>query len=176
MTTETTAGADDKSDLLSAHTKEVIDHWLAKFPEEGRQSASIQALVAAQHQNGGWVTSELMDAVADYIGIPRVTVYEVATFYSMIETQPVGRHSVSICKNISCMLCGADELVAHVEKKLGCRTGESTADGRIFLKNEEECLAACTKAPMMQVDHVYYTNLTPERVDEILDSLEQDDG
>ncbi len=164
--------AEDRSHLLSAETKAHIDHWLAKFPEEGRQSASIQALVAAQHQNGGWVSSELMDAVADYIGLPRVTVYEVATFYSMIETRPVGRNSVSICKNISCMLCGADDLVAHVEQKLGCEVGETTSDGRIFLKDEEECLAACRGAPMMQVNHVYYTDLTPERVDEILDSLE----
>jgi len=163
---------EDRSDLLTEHTRETIDQWLAKFPHEGRQSAAIQGLVAAQHQNGGWVDSALMDAVADYIDVPRVSVYELATFYSMIETQPVGRHSVSICKNISCMLCGADDLVAHVEQRLGCRVGESTADGRIFLKNEEECLAACSGAPMMQVDHVYYTNLTPEKVDEILDGLE----
>lgn len=162
----------DKRSLLTAETRQQIDAWLAKFPYEGRQSAAIQALVAAQHQNGGWVSADLMDAVADYIDIPRITIYEVATFYSMIETEPVGRHSVSICKNISCMLCGADDLVAHVEQKLGCRVGESTADGRIFLKDEEECLAACRGAPMMQVDHVYYTDLTPERVDEILDSLE----
>jgi NADH-quinone oxidoreductase subunit E len=172
MTEQADAQRDDKTDLLSAETKGHIDHWLSKFPDEGRQSASIQALVAAQHQNGGWVSADLMDAVADYIDIPRVTVYEVATFYSMIETQPVGRHSVSICKNISCMLCGADDLVAHVERKLGCRLGETTADGRIFLKDEEECLAACRGGPMMQVDHVYYTDLTPEKVDEILDSLE----
>ena len=164
--------ADDKSQLLSEHVRGEIDAWLAKFPDGGKQSAILQALVAAQHENGGWVTSELMDAVADYMGIPRVTAYEVATFYSMIETEPVGRHSVSICTNISCMLCGADELVEHVENKLGCKRGESTADGRIFLKQEEECLAACRSAPMMQVDHVYYTDLTPEKVDEILDSLE----
>lgn len=162
----------DKRHLLTAETQAHIDHWLDKFPEEGRQSAAIQGLVAAQHQNGGWVGSDLMDAVADYIDIPRVSVYEVATFYSMIETRPVGRHSVSICKNISCMLRGADDLVAHVERRLGCRLGETTADGRIFLKNEEECLAACSCAPMMQVDHVYYTDLTPEKVDEILDGLE----
>lgn len=172
MNGQPVADSDDKSGLLTAETRQHIDHWLAKFPPEGKESASIQALVAAQHQNGGWVSHDLMDAVADYIGMPRVSVYEVATFYSMVETEPVGRHSVSICTNISCMLCGADDIVAHVETKLGCRVGETTADGRIFLKNEEECLAACRGAPMMQVDHVYYTDLTPERVDEILDSLE----
>ncbi|MEX1082225.1 MAG: NADH-quinone oxidoreductase subunit NuoE [Halofilum sp. (in: g-proteobacteria)] len=167
MTTE-----QDKSHLLSEHTRGEIDHWLTKFPYEGRQSASLQALMAAQHQNQGWVSTDLMDAAADYIDVPRISMYEVATFYSMIETQPVARHSVSICSNISCMLAGADDLVAHVEGRLGCKRGESTADGRIFLKQEEECLAACSCAPMMQVDHVYYTDLTPERVDEILDGLD----
>lgn len=172
MTDVSDTRRESKSDLLSAETRAHIDHWLGKFPPEGRQSAVIQGLVAAQHQNGGWVTTDLMDAVADYVDVPRVSVYEVASFYSMIETEPVGRHSVSICKNISCMLRGADELVAHVERRLGCRVGETTADGRIYLKDEEECLAACRCAPMMQVDHVYYTDLTPEKVDEILDGLE----
>ncbi|MDZ7749592.1 MAG: NADH-quinone oxidoreductase subunit NuoE [Halofilum sp. (in: g-proteobacteria)] len=162
----------DQSHLPSAHVREQIDAWMAKFPHEGRKSALLQALMAVQHDNGGWVSAELMDAVADYMDLPRVSVYEVATFYSMIETAPTGRHSVSICTNVSCMLCGADELVAHVERRLGCRRGETTADGRIFLKQEEECLAACSGAPMMQVDHVYYTDLTPEKVDEILDQLE----
>jgi NADH-quinone oxidoreductase subunit E len=163
---------ENRADLLSDEVKAEIDEWVARFPPEGIQSASLQSLMAVQHANGGWVSGELMDAVADYLGVPRVSIYEVATFYSMIETEPVGRHSVSICTNISCMLRGADDLLAHVEQRLGCRRGETTADGRIFLKMEEECLAACRCAPMMQVDHVYYTDLTPERVDEILDALE----
>jgi NADH-quinone oxidoreductase subunit E len=98
-------------------------------------------------------------------------VYEIATFYSMFETKPVGRHHVSVCTNISCMLRGSQQIVEHVEAKLGIKTGESTADGRIFLKREEECLAACTGAPMMMVDHVYHEHLTPEVVDDILDAL-----
>ena len=89
----------------------------------------------------------------------------------MFETHPCGRHHVSICTNISCMLRGGEELVAHAEKKLGIKLNESTADGRIFLKREEECLAACTGAPMMMVDHVFHENLTPEKLDEILDAL-----
>lgn len=163
---------EDQSHVLSEHTRAEIDHWMSKFPPHGKRSAVLQALLAAQHQNEGWVSLELMNAVADYMDLPRIYVYEVATFYSMIETEPVGRHSVSICTNISCMLRGAEDIVAHVEGKLGCRTGESTSDGRIFLKCEEECLAACAGAPMMQVDHVYYTDLTPDKVDEILDGLE----
>ena len=89
----------------------------------------------------------------------------------MFETHPCGRHHVSVCTNISCMLRGADRILRHVETKLGIREGESTPDGRIFLKREEECLAACTGAPMMMVDHVYHENLTPEVVDKVLDEL-----
>jgi len=156
---------------LSAHVREEIDHWVAKFPPDRKRSAVISALHAVQHENGGFLTAELMDAVAEYLGLPPIQVYEVATFYSMFETKPVGRHHVSVCTNISCMLRGSQEVVDHVEKKLGIKTGESTADGRIYLKREEECLAACTGAPMMMVDHVYHENLTPESIDKILDEL-----
>jgi len=90
----------------------------------------------------------------------------------MYELKPVARHNVAICSNISCMLMGSQSLIDHVQNKLGIKLGESTADGRIYLKKEEECLAACAGGPMMQVDHVYYENLTPEKVDEILDGLE----
>lgn len=160
------------TDGLSAHAREVIDHWVAKYPPERKQSAVLAALREVQHENGGYLTTPLMDAVADYLDMPRIAVYEVASFYSMFETRPCGRHSVSICTNISCWLRGSDGIVAHVEKKLGIRIGESTADGRIFLKPEEECLAACCGAPMMQVDHVYHENLTTTKVDAILDALE----
>ncbi len=166
------ADAQDSTELLSAHVREEIDHWVAKFPDGKQRSAVIAALHAVQHENQGYLTPELMDSVAAYLGLEPIQVYEIATFYSMFETRPCGRHHVSVCTNISCMLRGADDLVAHVEGKLGIRTGESTPDGRIFLKREEECLAACVGAPMMMVDHVYYENLTPDRVDEILDALE----
>ena len=159
-------------EVLSEHTREVIDHWRTKYPPERRRSAVLAALREAQHQNQGYLTPDLMDAVAAYLDLPAIYVYEAASFYSMFETEPVGRHSVSVCTNISCMLRGADDIVAHIENKLGIETGESTSDGRIHLKREEECLAACCGAPMMMVDHVYYENLTPERVDEILDGLD----
>jgi NADH-quinone oxidoreductase subunit E len=156
---------------LSAHVREEIDRWVAKFPPDRKRSAVISALHAVQHENDGFLTSDLMDAVAAYLGLAPIHVYEVATFYSMFETKPVGRHHVSVCTNISCMLRGSQEVVDHVEKKLGIKTGESTPDGRIYLKREEECLAACTGAPMMMVDHVYHENLTPESIDKILDEL-----
>ena len=156
---------------LSQHVREEIDHWVAKFPPERKRSAVISALHAVQHENNGFLTADLMDAVAEYLGLANIHVYEVASFYSMFETKPVGRHHVSICTNISCMLRGSQQIVDHVEKKLGIKTGESTADGRIYLKREEECLAACTGAPMLMVDHVYHENLTPANVDKILDEL-----
>ena len=157
---------------LSAHVREDIDRWLERFPADQKRSAVIGALHAAQHENHGYVTVEQMDAIADYLGLEPIKVYEVASFYSMFETKKVGRHSVSICTNVSCMLRGADELVEHVERRFGIKTGDSTADGRIYLKQEEECLAACCGAPMMMVDHVYHEDLTPAKVDAILDALE----
>ena len=160
------------ADRLSEHVREEIEHWKARFPQGKQRSAVISALHAAQHENEGYLTVELMNAVADYLDLPTIQVYEVATFYSMFQTKPVGRHNVAICTNVACMLRGADDLVAHVENKLGVKTGESTEDGRIYLKKEEECLAACCGAPMMMVDHKYHENLTAEKVDEILDALE----
>lgn len=158
--------------LLNDHTCEQIDHWLTKYPADKKRSAVLAALGAAQHQNQGYLTTELMDAVADYLQLPKIQVYEVATFYSMYETKPVGRHNVAICTNISCMLMGSDSVVEYIENKLGCKVGESTEDGRIYLKTEEECLAACSAGPMMQVNHVYHEKLTPQKIDEILDGLD----
>jgi NADH-quinone oxidoreductase subunit E len=157
--------------VLSAPLCAEIDRWVAKFPPDRKRSAVIAALHFAQHENHGFVTVPIMDAIAAYLGLPPMQVYEVASFYSMFETHAVGRHHVSVCTNISCMLRGAEDIVAHVEKKLGIKTGESTPDGRIFLKREEECLAACVAAPMMMIDHVYHENLTAEKVDRILDAL-----
>ena len=153
---------------LSAHVRAEIDRWVAKFPPDRRRSAVIAALHAVQHEHG-YLRQDDMDAVAAYLGLPPIQVYEVASFYSMFETRPVGRHHISVCTNISCMLCGGEELLAHVERRLGIKVGESTPDGRFYLKREEECLAACDGAPMMMVDHVYYENLTPETVDQVLE-------
>ena len=157
---------------LSAHAREEIDELLSHFPADQKKSALLGALNAVQHENQGFLTEELMEAVADYLNLTKIEVYEVASFYSMYELKPVARNNVAICTNICCMLMGSQTIVDHVEKKLNIKTGESTDDGRIYLKKEEECLAACAGGPMMQVNHVYYENLTPEKVDEILDSLE----
>ena len=171
MSTDSKLAPVSKTKLLSEHTRQEIDHWVAKFPPGRQRSACISALRAAQEQNRGYLSAELMDAVAEYLQLPAIQVYEVASFYSMFELHPCGRHHVSVCTNISCMLNGSDKIVEYVEKKLGIKTGESTPDGRIFLKREEECLAACTGAPMMMVDHVFHEYLTPEKLGKILDDL-----
>lgn len=158
--------------LLTPQTRERIDHWLAKFPDDKKRSALIQALNAAQDQNGGWLTRELIEAVADYLDLPPVWAHEVVSFYSMFFLQPVGRHKVNVCTNISCWLNGAEELLAHIEDRLGTRVGGTTDDGRITLVREEECLAACCGAPMMIVDGHYHENLDVQKADAILDGLE----
>jgi len=157
---------------LSEHVREEIDHWVRKFPEGRQRSAVIGALQAVQHENQGYLTPELMDSVAEYLDLPPIQVYEIATFYSLLETEPVGRYRISVCTNISCMLRGSGEIVEHLEKKLGIKTGESTEDGKFYLNREEECLAACCGAPMMMVDHDYHENLTPAKVDAVLEKLE----
>ena len=172
MTADTMTTSTIAMTQLSAHTREEIDELLSHFPADQKKSALLGALNVVQHENNGFLTDELMELVADYLGLAKIEVYEVASFYSMYELKPVARNNVAICTNISCMLMGSQSIVDHVEKKLGIKIGDSTDDGRIYLKKEEECLAACAGGPMMQVNHVYYENLTPEKVDEILDSLE----
>lgn len=157
--------------LFTAESLAEIDHWVAKYPAERKQSAVMAALRIAQDQNGGWLTTELMDAIADYLEMPAIAVYEVATFYSMYELEPVGRHKICVCTNISCMLCGSDEVVAHLQKRLGIKLGETTSDGRITLK-EVECLGACVNAPVMQIARDYHERLTPELIDTLLDGLD----
>ncbi|MGD8514404.1 MAG: NAD(P)H-dependent oxidoreductase subunit E [Granulosicoccaceae bacterium] len=160
------------NNLLSEEVRHEIDHWLTKFPEDRRQSAVIPALTAAQEHNDGHLTEELMDAVAGYLNIPPVSVYEVATFYSMFNLKPVGKYVINVCTNISCMLMGSDTIVDHLERKLGIKMGGTTPDGKFTMKVEEECLAACAGGPMLAINGHYYEKLTPERLDEILANLD----
>ena len=155
---------------LSSTTQATIDHWLAKYPAEEKRSAVLAALTAAQQQNGGYLNAELMDVVAAYLDLPKIWVYEVATFYDMYDLNVVGKHKVRVCTNISCMLRGCDKIVAHLQDKLGVGFNETTADGLFTLK-EAECLAACAGAPMMQVDLDYHEHLTTEKVDQIINEL-----
>lgn len=156
--------------LLTPESYAEIDRWLAKYPPERKQSAVMGALTIAQDQNGGWLTPELMNEIAEYLEMPAVAVQEVATFYSMYEHKPVGRHKICVCTNVSCMLCGSEQIVEHLQKKLGIGFGQVTPDGKFSLK-EVECLGACVDAPMMLIGKTYYEKLTPEKVDTILKQL-----
>jgi NADH-quinone oxidoreductase subunit E len=158
-------------ELLTPESRAEIDHWVAKFPADRKQAAVIAALNIVQEQNGGWLSTDLMDAVAEYLQMPPIAVYEVATFYIMYDLKPIGQHKIYLCTNISCLLCGCDVIVEHLKRKLGIKFGETTADGKFTLK-EAECLAACAGAPMFMLDGIYYENLTPEKVDHILAALE----
>lgn len=161
----------EHKNLLSTKVRAEIDQWIAKYPPDQKQSAVMAALRIVQDANGGWLTNELMDAVADYLEMPPIAVYEVATFYSMYELKPVGKHKICVCTNVSCLLCGSEEIVDHLRKKLGISFGEVTPDGKFSLK-EVECLGACGGAPMFQIGPHYYENLSPEKIDKILTELE----
>ncbi|MCU7836609.1 MAG: NADH-quinone oxidoreductase subunit NuoE [gamma proteobacterium symbiont of Taylorina sp.] len=158
-------------DLIEPSSREDIDVWIAKFPADQRQSAVMSALRIVQDQNGGWLTTELMDAVALYLDMDKIHVYEVATFYSMYEHKPVGKHKICVCTNISCMSCGSADIVEHLEDRLNIKLGETTGDNRFTLK-EVECLGACSGAPMFQIGENYYENLDTAKIDKILDGLD----
>jgi len=157
--------------LLSDASRAEIDRWIAKYPPDRKQATVLAALRVAQDQNGGWLSVDLIEAVAEYLEMPPVAVEEVATFYTMFDLKPVGRHKVCVCTNIACQLNGSDRIMNHLQKRLGVKPGETTVGGKFTLK-EVECLGACGGAPMMMVDKTYYENLTPEKVDEILNQME----
>lgn len=157
---------------LSEFLRQQIDQWLTKFPHDRKQSGVLYALRLVQEENGGFLTTELIDQVADYLEMPRSAAYEVATFYSMYDLKPQGKHRIDVCTNISCMLRGSDKIVEHLEKRLGIKLGETTPDGRYTLR-EVECLAACVGAPALQLnDRSYYEDLSPEKIDAMLEKLD----
>jgi len=155
---------------LSAEMISEIEEWILKFPAKQKRSAVIAALTIVQRHNNGWLSQGLLDAVAVYLELPTIAVYEVATFYSMFELQPVGKYKICVCTNLSCMLCGCKEVVAHLKNKLDVDFGEVTKDGKFSLK-EVECIAACDKAPVIEVNGKQFKNVTTQSVDEILVSL-----
>ena len=159
-----------ESGVLTELAESEIDREIAKYPPEQKQAAVMAALSIAQREKG-WLSEDTLDYVARRLEIPSIRVAEVATFYSMYDLAPVGRHKICLCTNISCMLRGSDGIMEYIENKLHIKPGQTTGDGRFTLK-EVECLAACGGAPMMQVDDDYYENLTPQRVDAILDAME----
>jgi NADH-quinone oxidoreductase subunit E len=153
---------------LADKSKAEIARLRAEFPDA--QSALLPALMLAQKDYGGWLPEQAFDEVASLMALPATLVASTATFYTMLNRKPVGRHLVQVCTNISCSLLGAERLVEHIGQKLGIDAGETTPDGRFTLL-EVECLGSCGTAPVMQVDDAYYESLTQERIDQILESL-----
>ena len=161
----------DKEALFTPEIRAAIDRNIAKYPEEWKQSAVMPALTLVQEYNGGWLTRELMDDVAAYLDMPRVAVYEVATFYGMYDLEPTAKNKVCVCNSVSCMLCGSEELIEHVEKKYGVKPGETTSDGRFTFK-EVECLGACRDAPAVLIGKTYHEKLSADALDELIAGLE----
>jgi NADH-quinone oxidoreductase subunit E len=156
--------------MLSPESIAKIDYELTKYPAENRQAAVMSALRIAQTEKG-WLSKETIAFVADYLGIPAIAALEVATFYNMYELEPVGKHKITVCTNISCMLRDSDEIVCHLEKRLGIGFNETTPDGKFTLK-EGECMGACGGAPLLHINNTeMHEFLTPAKVDEILDGL-----
>jgi NADH-quinone oxidoreductase subunit E len=156
--------------MISDNAKKQIDSWIKKYPSGRQSSAVMQALKIVQAENNNQLTNSNIKAVADYLNMPNIAVAEVATFYENYNHKPVGKHVIRFCHNISCMLNGADDLINHLENKLGIKTGEVTKDGLISIK-KVECLGACVDAPMFQIDDKYYENLTTSKIDDIVDGL-----
>lgn len=143
---------------------------IARYPEGRSKSALLPILHIAQAENDGWLSVNAMDAVAQVLGLQHIEVYEVASFYSMYNLRPIGRHLLEVCHTSPCMLRGSDDIMTYLEKKLGIHNGETTKDGLFTLKGVE-CLGSCGTAPMLQCGAKYHENLTPEKVDALLDQL-----
>lgn len=155
---------------VSSAGKTEIDSWVAKYPETEKRSAVLRALMVLQEEQGH-LTVDMMNAVATYLQMPAIAVYEVSTFYSMYEHKPIGKHLINVCTNISCKLRNCDQVVGYIENKLAINLGETTADGRFTLRSVE-CLGACVNAPMMQIDKDYHENLTPDTIEAILEQYQ----
>ncbi|MCX4188747.1 NAD(P)H-dependent oxidoreductase subunit E [Methylophaga sp. OBS3] len=157
----------EREQLFTADLRLQLDNLIAKYPPGQAQSAVIPGLHLLQDHHDGWLSKPLMQALATYLDMPEISVYEVATFYTMFDLQPSGQHKINLCTNISCQLCGSEQIAEHLKQKLGVGFGETTADGKFTLR-EVECLGACVGAPMLLLDKQYYEHLTPDKVDTIL--------
>jgi len=158
----------DQPYCLSQAVIDKVDKEAAKYPS--RRAAVKSALRYCQEETG-WVSNGVVTAVAEYLGLEPIEVYEVATFYDMFYTEPGGRHRIRVCTNVSCMLRGAETIVRHLRERLGIKVGETSPDGRITLL-EAECLGACGGAPMLVCGNQYFENLTTDKLDSLLDQLD----
>jgi NADH-quinone oxidoreductase subunit E len=157
---------------FSKEAQAEIERYLSHYPADRQKSAILPILHIAQAEFGGWVSAEAMDLVAEILKIQPIEVYEVATFYTMFNLKPVGKHVLEVCRTGPCMLRGSDQLIEHLEHRLGCKVGENSADGYFTLKTVE-CLASCGTGPMLQIREKYFEDLTPEKVDALLEELKK---
>ncbi len=153
--------------MFSEQAEKKIDEFLARYPQ--KRSALLPILYVAQNETG-YLSDEVMEYVAERMGLTYLDVLTTASFYTMFYRRPMGKYNIQLCTNVSCWLCGSDEIERHIERKLGIKLGQTTADGR-FTFMEVECLGSCGTAPAMQVNFDYHENLTPEQLDRILESL-----
>jgi NADH-quinone oxidoreductase subunit E len=158
----------EKEIKFSPETLELVQGMMKRYPEGKHKSALIPILHVAQAEFDGWLSTAVMDYVASILNIQPIEVYEVASFYSMFNLKPVGKCMIEVCRTSSCWLLGAEDVIIHLENKLGIRPGETTPDGMFTLKTVE-CLGSCGTAPMMQVGPDYFENLTLKKVDELVD-------
>ena len=161
-------------ELIPQSAIDEIEVWIKKYPAERKRPPIMPALKVVQEHNGNYLTTEMMQAVAEYLDVPHVAVYEVASFYTMFNLNKMGKHVLSVCTNISCSLRGSQKVVEHLQNRLNIKLGETTQDGLFSLK-EVECMAACGGAPMLEVDKVYHENLTEEKIDQILSDIAAQD-
>jgi NADH-quinone oxidoreductase subunit E len=155
---------------FDAETLELVNKIVARYPEGRQKSALLPILHIAQAEFGGWLSTDVMNYVASLLNLQPIEVYEVASFYSMYNLQPVGNCVIEVCHTAPCMLRGAGEIIEYFEKKLGIKLGETTPDGQFTLQ-AVECLAACGSAPVMRVGNQYYENIDNEKVDALLDEF-----
>ena len=156
--------------MLSTESLKRIDREIAKYPIDKKQSAVMSALAIAQEEKG-WLANETMDFVAEYLGMPPIAVYEVATFYNMYNLEPMGKYKITICTNLPCALSGSNETAAYLKKKLGIEFNQTTSDGKFTLK-EGECLGACGDAPVLLVNNKRMCSfMSNEMIDKLLQEL-----
>jgi NADH-quinone oxidoreductase subunit E len=163
----------NKTSEFKGETLDLVNQIIKRYPQGRQKSALLPVLHIAQSENNGWLSSEIMDYVASLLAIQPIEVYEVASFYSMFNLQPVGNCVIEVCQTGPCWLNGAEQLLAHFEKRLGIKSGETTADGRFTLKTVE-CLAACGNAPVIQVGTEYYEKVTTQKADNLLNKWERE--
>ena|SRR5271163_2865863 len=149
-----------------------VNELVARYPEGKQKSALLPVLHLAQESFGGWLSADTMDYVAGLLHIEPIEVYEVATFYSLYRLKPMGKFQFEVCQTGPCMLRGSDQIIDYIKEKLGIAVGETTADG-LFSLRTVECLGACGYAPMMQLGKTYRENLTPEKVDAIIEECKK---